>query len=266
MKSLAKYFLIALVALFCAGRSQAQCSLIYGLSYNQYSSTQIMSPRTSTTTAVQVYTDVWTEGDAYMLVNTGGSPLGTCPPSAQQTLQNAINSATHYLRVRNSIGSVGGSQSGASLCASCWNSESYVISVPVDIGKKYIWYQGADVVCSVGGVMSFTGSSSDSFNFWDYFEVAYTKSIRVSLGTYTPGLGWVARISAYCDAAHYPPDYNPTTVFTAESLTIYFAEISVCLRPVAPGAWVCADNAGGVIPNAIDLPSPQSPGACTHNP
>jgi len=165
----------------------------------------------------------------------------------------AAKGAIHTPKAYNVLNTTGGWQTGSSAPAASYISVSnaeQIVGVP---GIVYYDQVQTLVVCSVVG--NFYGA-----NVSDYAEIATTKSVRTGPSTSDGVGGFITPVGQFCDAAHYPPDFNPAFADTWSSSASYFIGSAICVRLGSGHPWICSPGV------ASPLPSPQSPFACTHNP
>ena len=115
-----------------------------------------------------IFTSVLVDGSASMTV----TQSSTCPYPEYMNTLNELPNATHTPLIESSINGSGGWTTGSPVCVTCYLSEQQdTDSGPITVGTQYPVTYGAEVNCSVGGLIF------SWFPSTVYLEKAYTQDL-----------------------------------------------------------------------------------------
>jgi hypothetical protein len=169
------------------------------------------------------------------------------------------NNIVHTPYIYNTLGSAKNGGPGQGACPTCYLNYTLSLGDVPGVGNLIDDDDVFQIVCTLAGA------------FWRYVitsqgEIAVTTSIQAGpVKIPVPG-EYYRPLSAWCDIAHTPPDFNPGFYFGGDpraSTATYFLGSAFCLRSGSGGAWVCSPGAGGPLSFVAGSLPPQ---ACTKTP
>jgi len=226
-------------------------SYFTGTSFTATPSGSTLSGGSGTTATGHILTSVLVDGAASMNI-----VQGSCPDPVYQQLLAQVPTATHTPQTTNVVNGVGGTFNGGAGCVTCYlSSQDTEDSGAVPVGVPVVFSSGGLVFCSVGGQIF------NPPNISNYAEVAITASVKTGASVGPDPLGgFVTPVGPYCDAQHYPPDFNPIFADTYSSTASYFLGVAICVRLGTGWPWICSP---GIAQPLFYNPQPWP---CTHNP